>query len=300
MLASSAWAQGSQGLAPEIGTSGRAGSTASKASEATVNPQDEVINEVSFERKLDSQIPLDATFKDSTGKTVQLKQYFASGKPVVLNLIFYNCTMLCSEVMNATLRMAKDEKLGFEIGRDYEMVTISIDPTETPELAAGKKKTYLKELGNPAGGEKGWHLLVGDKGNIDKVADAIGYHYSYDPKTEQYAHPGGIVVATPQGRVARYFYGVDYPGSQVRLGLIEASNNKIGSPLEKVVLFLCFHYNPTDGTYSLAIMKVVRMAALATILGIIFAIWMMRRAEARAIKRRLENKQATATVQPAN
>jgi protein SCO1/2 len=284
-----ALAQPSRGLAPQIGTPGGAG--AGTSSSATVNSQDQVIEDVRFDRKLDAPMPMDATFRDSTGKTVQLKQYFGE-KPVVFMLIFYNCTMLCSEVMNGALRLMKDKQLGFEIGRDYEVVTVSIDPTETPELAAAKKKNYLKELGNPAGGEAGWHLLVGDKVNIDKVANAVGYHYSYDPKTEQYAHPGGLVVATPDGRVARYFYGVDYPAREVRFGLIEASHNKIGSAVEKAVLFLCFHYNPTDGKYSLGIMKIVRLGAACTILGIIFAIWMMRRAEARAIQRRLQRKEA--------
>jgi protein SCO1/2 len=236
---------------------------------------------------------LDATFKDEAGRTVQLKQYFKD-KPVVLMLIFYNCTMLCSEVMNGSLRTMKDSKLGFQIGRDYEVVTVSIDPTETPELAAAKKKTYLKELGNPAGGEQGWHLLVGDKTNIDKVANSVGYHYSYDKVTTDYAHPGGIVVSTPHGKVSSYFYGIDYPAEQVRLGLVDASNNKIGSLMEKAVLFLCFHYDPDQGKYSFGIMKLVRLAAVATILGIVFGIVMMRRAEARAMQRRLKKKQASA------
>ncbi|MDF2441708.1 MAG: hypothetical protein JWN98_2692 [Abditibacteriota bacterium] len=276
-FATSAHAQGSKTLAPKIGTS-------STMRTDTSTGQDQVIQSVDFERKLNSQIPLDATFRDSNGETVQLSKYF-KGKPVVFELIFYNCTMLCSEVMNGTLRLIKDPKLGFQMGRDFDVVTVSIDPTETPELAAAKKKTYLKELGNPPGAEEGWHLLVGDKKNIDKLADSIGYRYSYDKATAQYAHAGGLVVATPAGKVARYFYGVDYPGQDVRFGLIEASNNKIGSVVEKAVLFLCFHYNATDGKYSFAVMKLVQLAALATLLGLGCGIFLMRRVETRMLAR---------------
>lgn len=289
LLAPVAHAQSSRSLAPKIGTSSTTRTDASTA-------QDRVMQAVDFERKLNSQIPLDLTFRDSTGETVKLSKYF-KGKPVVFELIFYNCTMLCSEVMNGTLRLLKDPKLGFQIGRDFEVVTLSIDPTETPELAAAKKKTYLKELGNPSGAEEGWHLLVGDKTNIDKLADAIGYRYSYDKASGQYAHAGGLVVATPAGKVARYFYGVDYPGQDVRFGLIEASNNKIGSVVEKAVLFLCFHYNETDGKYSFAAMKLVQLAAIATILGLGCGIFLMRRVETRMLAQAKRKKTDVAPVE---
>lgn len=274
-----AQAQPNRGLAPNIDSGAVASGKGPMAS-----PQDVTLSKVRWDQKQGGELPLDATFKDEDGKTVQLKQFFKGDKPVVLSLIFFNCTMLCSEVMNGSLELFKDQpkQLGFELGRDYEAVTISINPSEGPDLAAGKKKTYLSQLKNQRGAKSGWHLLTGQDAQIKAVADAIGYRYTYDPAQEQYAHPGGIVLITPHGQVSRYFPGVAFDGKDVRLGLIEASQNKIGSPLEKLALFTCFHYNPTTGKYSLALMKLVQIAAVFTILGIGTGIWAMRRVEHRA------------------
>jgi protein SCO1/2 len=271
-----ATAQNSRGLAPKLDT----GASAS-ASGAMLTPADQVIEKVRWDQKLGNALPLDATFKDETGQTVQLKKYFRGEKPVVLMLIFYNCTMLCSEVMNGALRLFQDPKkeLGFVAGRDFEVVTISINPNEGPELAAGKKKTYVASLKGSPDAQKGWHLLTGEDAQIKRVADAIGYRYTLDKQTQQYAHPGGLVMATPHGEVSRYAYGIDYPGKTVRYGLIEASQGRIGSPLERVALFTCFHYNPVTGTYSLALMKILQLAALMTVLGLGTGVWLMKRWE---------------------
>lgn len=257
-----AQAQPNRGLAPQIDTGAIASAKGGLAS-----PQDVTLSKVRWDQKQGNELPLDATFKDDNGKTVQLKQFFKGNKPVVLSMIFFNCTMLCSEVMNGSLELFKDQQkeLGFKLGRDYEAVTISINPNEGPDLAAGKKKTYLSQLKNQPDAAAGWHLLTGSDDQIKRVADAIGYRYTYDPSIEQYAHPGGIVTITPEGRVSRYFPGVAFGGRDVRLGLIEASRNQIGTPMEKLALFTCFHYNPATGKYSLALMKVIQMAALMTV-----------------------------------
>jgi protein SCO1/2 len=252
------------------------------------SPQDVTLSKVRWDQKQGNELPLDATFKDENGQSVQLKKYFKGDKPVVLMLIFFNCTMLCSEVMNGSLELFKDhqKELGFKLGRDYEAVTISINPNEGPDLAAGKKKAYLSQLKEQPSAAQGWHLLTGQDAQIKAVADAVGYRYTYDASIDQYAHPGGIVTITPEGKVSRYFPGVSFDSKDVRLGLIEASRNKIGTPMEKLALFTCFHYNPTTGKYSLALMKLVQLAALATILGVGTGIWTMRRFEQKAERKR--------------
>jgi protein SCO1/2 len=221
--------------------------------------QDKLLKQVRFDQLLDSQVPLDTPFRDESGKTVPLGTYFGQ-RPVVMVMIFYNCTMLCSEVLNGLVVGAK--QLSYDAGKQYDVVIVSINPKEGPELAAAKKKNYLADLGRP-GQEQGWHFLTGTKASIDKVADAIGYHYTYDPSTDQYAHPGGAVVLTPQGKVARYFYGVDFPPRDLKFGIIEASQSKIGSPIDAIFL-TCFHYNPKTGKYTLQIMRVVQWVSFAT------------------------------------
>jgi protein SCO1/2 len=286
MLASlPASAQPNRGLAPNIDTGAVASAKGSMAS-----PQDVTLSKVRWDQKQGNELPMDATFKDENGQSVQLKKYFKGDKPVVLMMIFFNCTMLCSEVMNGSLELFKDKQkdLGFKIGRDYEVVTISIDPKEGPDIAIGKKKAYLSQLKDMPQAAQGWHLLTGQDEQIKTVADAIGYRYTYDSSIEQYAHPGGIVTVTPEGKVSRYFPGVSFDGKDVRLGLIEASRNKIGTAVEKLALFTCFHYNPTTGKYSLALMKLVQLAAIATILGIGTGIWVMRGVERKAERKRDE------------
>jgi len=174
----------------------------------------------------------------------------------------------------------RDPKLRYKVGRDFEVVTLSINPKEGPDLATMKKKEYLNQLGQ-AGAEKGWHFLVGEEANIRKLADEVGFRYKYDPKTDNYAHPGGIIVLTPQGKVGRYFYGVVYPAAQVRLGLTDSGRGKIGSPVEKVLLY-CYHYDPQTGKYGPAVFRILQVAGFSTVFLLGGFMLVMFRADAAA------------------
>lgn len=232
-----------------------------------------VVKEVGIDQKLDSQVPLDLVFKDETGRQVKLGDYFGS-KPVILTLAYYECPMLCTMVLNGVASTLKP--LSFDMGKEFEVVTVSINPKETPELAAKKKVSYIRSYGRP-GAERGWHFLTGDEENIRKLADAVGFRYVYDPNTGQYAHAGGMMILTPEGKLARYFYGVEYPSNDVRLGLVEASQNKIGSPVDQVLL-LCYHYDPVTGRYGLIISRMLMGGGILT-LGLLggFIFVMLRR-----------------------
>jgi len=219
------------------------------------------LSEVRIDQKLDSQVPLDLQFTDETGKVVRLGDFFGR-KPVVLSLVYYECPMLCTLILNGMLGSFK--ALSFDVGEEFEVVTVSFNPKETPSLASAKKKQYLGRYNRPEA-EKGWHFLTGKEDQIARLADAVGFRYTYDPKTEQYAHASGIMVLTPKGHVARYFYGIEYAPRDMRLGLIEASANKIGSPVDQILLY-CFHYDPLTGKYGMVIRNVLRLAGLATVL----------------------------------
>jgi protein SCO1/2 len=232
----------------------------SGASQSSASP-DDLIKKVRLEQKLDAPVPLDITFRDETGQRVPLRQYFGS-KPVMLNLIQYRCTMLCSQEMKVLADSLKEMK--FNVGDQFTLLTVSIDPREQPDLAADYKSGYLKQYGRP-GAAAGWHFLTGDEASIRRLADAIGYHFVFDSRTNQFAHPDGVIVLTPQGKVARYFFSLRYPARDLRFALIEAANNRIGSPLDAFAL-LCYHYNPLTGKYSIAFMAIVRLAGLASIL----------------------------------
>lgn len=221
----------------------------------------EALEGIGIDQKLDAQVPLDLPFVDEYGDSVQLADYFGE-KPVVLTLVYYECPMLCTEILNGTLRAVR--AMNFEVGREFEIVTVSIDPGEAPPLAAEKKAYYARAYGR-SGGESGWHFLTGSADSIQKLADAVGFRYRYDPKTDLYTHASAIMALTPEGRVSRYFLGVDYAPRDLRLGLVEASQNKIGSPVDQVMLY-CFHYDPATGKYTVAIMSVLRLAGVATIL----------------------------------
>lgn len=219
------------------------------------------LEHVGIEQKLDGQVPLDLTFRDEAGKTVKLGDYFRSGRPVILNLVYYKCPMLCGEVLQGLSAAMK--VLKFTPGKEYEVVTVSVDPRETPDLAAAKKQTYMERLDRP-GSEDGWHFLVGDKPQIDALADSLGWEYQYDPKTDQFAHAAGVILVTPQGRIAQYYYGVEYSARDMRLGIIEASKNKIGSLADQVLLY-CYHYDPRTGKYGVIVNNIVRAAGVATV-----------------------------------
>jgi protein SCO1/2 len=245
-----------------------AGDAGAQAGAQSVPPPQAVMMKVGFDQNLDAQLPLDAAFKDETGKDVKLGDYFAKGKPVILTLVYYECPMLCTEVLNGLVEAIRG--VNFEPGKDYELVTISFDPGETPELAAAKKANYVKQYGKP-GAEAGWHFLTGSEESIKRVTETVGFRYLYDEESDQYAHASGIVVATPKGRTARYFYGMTYPSKDLRLGLVEASQNRIGNPVDYILL-LCYHYDPLTGQYSMVIMNVLRLLGGLTVVVLAAAV----------------------------
>ena len=209
--------------------------------------------EVGIDQKLNEQVPLDLKFRNEKGETVTLDSYFHS-KPIIISLVYYKCPMLCTQVLNGMVETFKT--LQFSAGREFDVVTVSIDPTETPEMAADKKDTYVTEY-ERAGVEKGWHFLVGDSVDIERLADAVGFRYVYDVPTKQYAHASGIMVATPSGKLARYLYGIEYGAKDLTFSLMEAAHEKIGSPVDKLLL-LCYHYDPTTGKYGIVVRNLLR------------------------------------------
>ncbi len=221
------------------------------------------LQNVGIEQHLDEQIPPDLSFRDETGKPVRLGDYFGK-KPVILNLVYYNCPMLCGEVLSGlegALRVLK-----FDVGKEFDVLTVSFDPRETPDMATKKKAEFLKRYGR-AGAAEGWHFLTGPQESIDVLTKAAGFQYQYDPKTGQFAHATAIMILTPEGKIAQYYYGVDYAPKDLRLGLIQASQNKIGTLADQVLLY-CYHYDPTTGKYGAIISRVLKLAGLATILGL--------------------------------
>jgi len=238
---------------------GLAAGAAAQDNAAVLPPQ---LRGVGIDQRLNNQVPLDLKFRDETGQTVALSSYFGK-RPVVLSLVYYTCPMLCTMAENGLLNALRDVQ--FNIGEQYEVVTISIDPTETPEMAMGKKAVYVGLYGRPAA-KRGWHFLVGDEPSIRTLARAVGFHYNYIAETKQYAHATGMIVLTPQGKVSRYFYGILYPPRDVRLALIEASNEKIGNAVDAVLLYCC-QYDPATGKYSMVISRILRLAGLVTILS---------------------------------
>lgn len=231
-----------------------------------------VLRSAGIDQKMGAQVQLDLPFSDESGRRVTLRQY--SSKPIILALVYYQCPSLCNMVLNGVLRSVKN--LTLSAGKDFEIVAVSFDPRETEEIAASKKQTYIKGYGRP-GAEQGWHFLTGERSSSKGLADAVGFHYAFDSVTNQYAHGSAIMVLTPDGKVAKYFYGIEYPARDVRLALVEASNNRIGSPIDQVMLY-CYHYDPSNGKYGLVIMNVLRVAGLLTVVALAtFMIVMFRR-----------------------
>jgi protein SCO1/2 len=234
----------------------------------------EALREVRVEQKLDQQLPLDLMFRDENGRDVKLGQYFGQ-KPVVLAFVYYDCPMLCTQVLNGMVTSFR--VLPFQMSKDFDVVTISFDPRETPALAQSKKKVYVDYLPEKMrdNAANGWHFLTGDQENIAKITEAAGFHYRWDEKTQQFAHASAILVATPQGKLSRYFYGVAYSARDLRLGLIESSENRIGSPADQLLLY-CYHYDPATGKYGAQIMRVMRIAGVITLLGIIAMVLLLK------------------------
>jgi protein SCO1 len=238
---------------------------------AVMPPQ---LQNVGFDPKLNAQIPLDLPFVDETGKSVALHDYFRQ-KPVVFAFVYYGCPMLCNQVEQGVVGSLK--MLSFMPGRDYEVVFVSFDPRETPDMAAQKKKSALAHFGRPES-VSGWHFLTGTKESIDAATRAADFRYSFDVKRNLFAHASGIMLLTPDGRISRYFYGVEYPGRDMRLGLVDASAGKIGTPIDRVLLF-CYQYDPTTAKYSASILRVIRIGGVLTILAIVGGILLFRRRE---------------------
>ena len=246
------------------------------------------LENVGIEQRLNAQVPPDLSFVDDTGRTVKLGDYFGK-KPIILNLVYYNCTMLCGEALAglaASMKMIK-----FDAGKEFEVVTVSFNPQETPEIAAAKKKDYLERYGRP-GAASGWHFLTGPPESINALTKAVGFQYQYDPKLNQYAHATAIMVLTPEGRISRYFYGVDFPPKDLRMGLVEASQGKIGNLTDQVLLY-CYHYDPMTGKYGAVIGHILRLGAGLTIVLLGGLIILLFRLERMAVQRRNWNRAAT-------
>jgi protein SCO1 len=233
---------------------------------------DEVLKQVGIDQRLNNQIPLDLSFRDESGREVKLGEYFGRGKPVLLTLVYYECPMLCNQVLNGVVGTL--EAVTFTPGKEFEVVTVSFDPREGPELAARKKETYLKRYRREGAGA-GWHFLTGDKASIDALAESVGFHYVWDEQSKQFAHASAIMVATPQGRLSHYFYGIDYSPKDLRLALVEASEGRIGSPVDTLILY-CYHYDPATGRFA-PVMAVLRVAGVLTVLGLVALIYLLHR-----------------------
>jgi protein SCO1 len=231
------------------------------------------LKNVGIRQNLNQQIPADLMFTDDLGRQVRLGDYFGK-KPLILNLVYFTCPMLCGEELaglESALRVLK-----FDVGKEFEVITVSFDPKDTPEAAAKKKEMILRRY-KRNGAENGWHFLVGQQASIDAIAKAAGFEYEYDPKTGQFAHSTAIMVLTPQGKIAQYYYGIDYPPKDLRLGLVDASQNKIGTLVDELVLY-CYHYDPEKGKYSATVMRILRMMGVATLLclGTLFFVMIRR------------------------
>jgi protein SCO1/2 len=232
-----------------------------------------MLKRVGFDQNLNAQLPLDLPLRDEQGRTIKVSELLGK-KPAILTLVYYECPMLCNEVLNSLLRSMN--ALSFDVGKDFDVITVSIDPKETPALASRKKAQYLKRYGRE-GASAGWRFLTGDQASVAELAKVVGFRYVYDAKSGQFAHPAGIMILTPQGKVSRYLYGVSFPARDLRLALMDASLRKIGSPIDQLLL-LCYHYDPRTGKYNFAAMTVIRVLGIATVtsLGTFMGLMLLR------------------------
>ena len=238
----------------------------------TYDPQQDAVNglppalkDIGIEQRLGEQLPLDTEFMNEEGQAVKIGSFFKKDRPVVLALVYYECPMLCNEVLNGLTGSLKG--MSFDAGKDFDVIAISFDARENdkPGLAKNKKLAYVERYGRP-GAENGWHFLTGTQESIDAVTKAAGFNYRWDERSNQFAHAGGIMLVTPEGKMSRYFYGIDYSPKDLKLGLMETAESKVGDVTDKLLLY-CYHYDPATGKYGLAILRVMRYAAIATLLG---------------------------------
>jgi protein SCO1/2 len=249
--------------------------TAAEAAPPPTDPRPPILRDVGITQRLGSQLPLDALFLDEAGRPVRLGQYFGS-RPVVLVLAYYNCPMLCTQVLNGLVGALN--VMSLDAGTDFDVVAVSFDARETSAMAAAKKDAYLGRYKRP-NASGGWHFLTGDAAAIERLTKAAGFRFRYDKERDQFAHASAVMVATPDGRLARYFYGIEYAPRDLRLGLVEASAGRIGTPVDQVLLY-CFHYDPASGKYGPVIVNIIRLSGLATLalLGISLVVMSRRRA----------------------
>jgi len=264
LLASTAWSQGmTQGIMSP-----------------PANARPPYLTNVGIEQHLDAQVPADLNFTDDTGRAVRLGDYYGK-KPLILNLVYYNCPMLCGETLaglTGSMKMIK-----FDVGKEFDVLTVSFNPQETPQLAAEKKKDYLKRYGRP-NAAAGWHFLTGPADSINALTKSVGFQYQYDAAKNQYAHATAIMVLTPQGRISRYFYGVDFPPKDLRMGVVEASEGKIGNAVDQVLLY-CYHYDPAAGKYGAVVANMLKIGGAITVLILAGMILIFLRME-KAVMRR--------------
>jgi protein SCO1/2 len=232
------------------------------------------LRDVGYDQRLGELLPLDVALKDEAGRNVRLGDFFGK-KPVVFSLVYFECPMLCTLTLNGLVSALG--VVNFDAGNEFEIVTVSFDPRDTPASAAAKKKAYLARYGR-AGAERGWHFLTADAPTVERITKAVGFRYAWDAETRQFAHPSGIVVATPEGRIARYLYGIEYAPKDLRLALVEASAGKIGNPVDQFILY-CYQYDPARGRYGASILRLVRLGGVATVLALGTFVGMMWRRE---------------------
>ena len=268
------FADGAFALPGRSGIGGKAGNGSVMPSDTMPGP----LREVGYDQRIGEQVSMSLPFRDEAGRNVRLGDYFKD-KPVILVLAYYECPMLCDLVLQGVVTTLKP--LTFNAGKEFEVVVASIDAGETPKMAAETERTILARYGR-AGAENGFHFLTGPQASIDALTRAVGFRYVYDKERDEYAHPAGMVILTPSGKVSRYLFGIDYPPRNVRFGLIESAESRLGTPVDQLLLY-CYHYNPTIGRYSTAVFNILRLAAGATVIGLVALILLLRRRESRRI-----------------
>lgn len=246
----------------------------------TIRETPDAMKRAGFEQRNNAQLPLDTVLKDENGNDIILGSLFKD-RPVILTFVYFNCPMLCNVILNALADTLKE--VSYRPGKDYRIITISFNHEETYELAAAKKKNYIEYLGIP-GAEQGWHFLTADEATITNLTGTAGFTFAWDEERQEYAHASGIMIATPEGRLSRYLFGIVHEPEDVRLGLVDASAGKIGTPMDKAMLMFCYMYNPVTGVYSLAIFKILKTAGVLTILAVGLFITLSLRQEKRSLK----------------